>query len=197
MAQEVGLDPALIEQAAAVLPAEPRSTAARILGGPDKYQMQYSVPVELSSEGQRKVIDAVRQATGHHGKVEEVMGSLEWQTVGEVSVIQMTVSPSEGSTTVRVLVNRGPAGGLQYGLTMVAGFAGMGIVGAILEPTTAAGIIGVVVGTLGTAAITARTIWATTTKSFRKKLNHLMSAASRAADEAAEAASAREESNEG
>ena len=167
------------------MPGTAETTLARVLGGPEKYQMQYTVPVELSDEGQQRVVDAVRRVTGHHGKVEEVMGSLEWQTVGELSVIHVTVRPGDGRTTLSVIAERGPAGLLQLGLPMIAGLIGIGITGAIIEPTSAAGVIGVVAGSLGTAFITARTIWATTTKSFRIKLRDLMGAASRTADESA------------
>jgi hypothetical protein len=187
IAKEVGLDPALIEKAAAVVPAAPLSAAARFFGGPQKYQMEYTASGQLSEAGVARVVDAIRQATGHHGTVKEALGSLEWQTVGELSMINVTVSPRAGEASVRVLADRGPAGGVTLIVPLVLGAMGVGITGAIVEPTSIAGIVGVVAGPLTAAFAVGRTMWATSTKGFQKKLRKLMGAASRAVDENVEA----------
>jgi hypothetical protein len=193
VAAEVGLDPALVERAAAVLPATDTSALTRFFGGPSTYQMEYTVAGELSKEDLGRVVDAVRRATGHHGKVEEVLGSFDWQTVGELNQIHVTVSPREGQTSLRVIGDRGPAAGLTFLLPGLAGLVSIGIVGAIIEPTTVAGVAGVIAGCLSGGFLTGRTLWVATTKSFRRKLRDLMSAASRAVDDCVEGPARRSE----
>ena len=183
IAREVGLDPALVERAVAVTPAAPESAAARFFGGPQKYQLEYRAAGQLSNDGLSRVLDAIRQATGHHGTVEETLGALEWHTVGEVSHIVVTVSPREGETSVRVIADRGPASAVLFIVPLVIGAMGIGISGAIFEPTSLAGIAGVVAGPLTAAFITARTMWSITTKGFQKKLRNLMGATSRTVEE--------------
>ncbi|UCC82111.1 MAG: hypothetical protein JSW46_14085 [Gemmatimonadota bacterium] len=186
VAAEMGLDPASVERAAVLHPVAGEGALVRLFGGPSLYQMQYTAAGEISRDSLTRVVDAIRRVTGHQGKVTEVLGSLEWETVGELSLIHVTVSPLEGQTVVRVLANRGPAGGLTYFLPGVVGLLGIGIIGAITEPTTAVGITSLVAGCLGGAFLTARTIFKTTTKRFRSKLRDLMDATSRAIDETLE-----------
>jgi hypothetical protein len=189
VAREVGLDPALVDRAAAALPLGADNTTARILGGPSKYQMEYTASGQLSEADLGRVIDAIRRATGQQGKVTEVFGSLEWQTVGEVSQIHVTVSPRDKQTSLKVMGDRGATGALLFGIIGIAGgLVSTGIAGAIIEPTSVAGVVGLVTGCLGTGFLTARTIWATTAKGFRSKLRDLMTAASKAIDESLEPA---------
>lgn len=186
VAAEMGLDPASVDRAAASLPAAGEGKLARLLGGPSLYQMEYTATGEISRDGLSRVVDAIRRVTNHQGKVTEVLGSLEWQTVAETTQIHVTVSPREGQTAVRVLANRGGTGFLLYFLSSVVGFISIGIIGAITEPTTAVGITSLVAGCLGTAFLTARTTFKTTTMRFRSKLRDLMDATSRAVDETLE-----------
>jgi len=184
VASEVGLDPALVDRAAAILPTASTGVASRVLGGPSKYQLEYTAPGKLSKEDFGRVVDAIRQATGHTGKVDEVLGALEWQTVGETSQLHVTVSSRENQTTVKVLGDRGPTGAILFGVVgAVGGFLSMGIAGAIIEPTTLPGIVGLVSACLGGGFLTARTIWTTTGKGYRAKLRRLMGAASKAIDD--------------
>ncbi|UCC72998.1 MAG: hypothetical protein JSV86_00045 [Gemmatimonadota bacterium] len=148
--------------------------------------MEHTATGEISRDGLTRVVDAIRRVTGHQGKVSEVLGSLEWQTVGETSQIHVTVTPREGQTAVRVLANRGPTGALLYFLLGVAGLISMGVIGAIIQPTTVVGIASLVAGCLGGSFLTSRTIFKSTTTRFRSKLRDLVSATTRAVDETLE-----------
>ena len=183
VASEMGLHPASVERAAALLPAAAEGTLARVFGGPSLYQMEYTATGEISKVGLPRVVDAIRRVTGHQGNVTEVLGSLEWQTVAEVSQIHVTVSPREGQTAVRVLANRGSTGVLTYLGPGLAGFLSIAIIGAITEPTTVVGITSLMGGCLGGAFLISRTIFKSTTKRFRSKLRDLMDATSRAVEE--------------
>jgi hypothetical protein len=148
--------------------------------------MAYTATGEISREGLSRVVEAIRRVTGHQGKVTEVLDSLEWETVGELSQIHVTVTPLEGQTTVRVLANQEMTGALTYFLSGVVGLIGMGIIGAITEPTSAVGITSLVAGCLGGAFLTSRTIFKSSTTRLRLKLRDLISATSRAVDETLE-----------
>ena len=183
-AGEVGLDPSLIDRAAAILPATTPGRAARFFGGTDKYRMEYTAPGVLSKDDFGRVIDAVRQATGNTGKVSEVLGALEWETVGWTSPIHVTVSSREEKTTIKVMADRGPTGAIHFGVIgIVGGFLSMGIAGAIIQPETLPGIVGLVAACFSGGLLAARTLWTTTGKGYRSILRRLMAGASKAIDD--------------
>jgi hypothetical protein len=186
VAAEVGLDPAVVERAASLLPRTTTSRLARVFGGPSTYQLEYSAAGEISRDEFGKIVDAIRRAAGHQGQVNEVLGSLEWNTVGEVSQIHVTVSPRDGQTAVRVFANRGPAGGLTFIFPGLAGVLGFVITGAITEPSTALEILSLAAIAMSGAFLTARTIWKTTTSRFRPRLLNIMQAVSGAVEHSLE-----------
>jgi hypothetical protein len=190
VAHEVGLDPAVVEQAAALLRTGDTSTLARLVGGPTRYEYLHSSEGEVPREDFGKLVEAIRRATGHQGEVSELLGSLEWKTVGEPSQIHVTVSPREGRTAVRVFADRGPAGILTGLLPGIAGLLAIGIGGAILEPNTVAGVGSLIGASLGGALLTGRTIWKATTTKFRARLGTLVGNLSQVVDESAEGAGA-------
>lgn len=192
VAREVGLDPAVVERAAALVQQHSTGTLGRLFGGPTIYELQHSADGEVRREDYGRVVEAIRRAVGHQGQVTELLGSLEWQTVGEPSQIYVTISPRDGRTAVRVFADRGPAGLLTYLLPGIAGLLGIGIGGAILEPTTVVGVGSLVGASLGGAWLTGRTIWKATTARFRVRIDNLMRGLSQAVDESAERPNAPE-----
>ena len=118
----------------------------------------------------------------------ELLGSLEWKTVGEPSQIHVTVSPRDGKTAVRVFVDRSPAGVLTYLFPGIVGLLAIGVGGAILEPNTVVGVGSLIGASLGGAFLTARTIWHTTTGKLRARLRTLTGNLFQVVDETAERA---------
>ncbi len=175
---EIGLDPDLVERAASLVPRTAGGKIVRLFGGPSLYQMEYTAKGEVPREDMGKLVDAIRQVTGHQGEVTEVLGSLEWKTVGEVSQILVTVSPRDGQTSVKILANRAGAGVLTFLFPGLAGLVSIGIAGAIIEPSTVTGVLSIIVAAVGGAFLTSRTIWTTTTSRFRARLHELMGALS-------------------
>jgi hypothetical protein len=178
IAAEIGLEPALVEQAASLVPRTGSGKLALLFGGPSVYQMEYSVAGEIPRDDFGKLVDAIRRTTGHQGQVTEVLGSLEWQTVGEVSQILVAVSPRDGQTSVKILANRGPAAVLTFLFPGLAGLIGIGIAGAIIEPSTVPGVASIIVAAVGGAFLTSRTIWKATTARFRTRLRDMMASLS-------------------
>ena len=187
IAAEIGLDPALIERAASLVPHTDEGRMVRLFGGPSVYQMECVASGEIAREDMGKLVDAIRRVTGHQGQVTEVLGSLEWRTVGEVSQILVTVSPRDGRTSVKILANRGGAGVLTFLFPGLAGLVSIGIAGAIIEPSTVPGVLSIVVTALGGAFLTSRTIWKATTSRFRARLHELMGSLSTTVEHSLEA----------
>lgn len=182
IAAEIGLDPALVERAASLVPRTDEGKLVRLFGGPSLYQMEYSAEGEISKDDFGKMIDAVRRVTGHQGQVTEVLGSLEWKTVGEVSQLLVSVSPRDGQTIMKIMANRGPAAVLTFVFPGLAGLISIGIAGAIIEPSTVPGVLSIIAAAAGGAFLTSRTIWKATTARFRARLHELMTALSTTAE---------------
>ena len=178
IAAEIGLDPDLVERAASLVPRTDEGKMVRFFGGPSLYQMEYTAKGEIPREDMGKLVDAIRHVTGHQGEVTEVLGSLEWKTVGEVSQILVTVSPRDGQTSVKILANRGGAGVLTFLFPGFAGLVSIAIAGAIIEPSTVPGVLSIIVAAVGGAFLTSRTIWKATTSRFRARLHELMASLS-------------------
>lgn len=187
IASEIGLDPALVERAASLVPRTHEGKMVRLFGGPGLYHMEYSVEGEIAKDDFGTMVDAVRRVTGHQGQVTEVLGSIEWKTVGEVSQLLVSVSPRDGRTIVKIMANREPAAILTFLFPGLAGLIGIGIAGAIIEPSTVPGVLSIIVAAVGGAFLTSRTIWKATTARFRARLHELMTSLSTTAERALKA----------
>lgn len=168
IAREIGLDPAFVERAAAMLESRKR-TRAGLWGGPVTYEARVSTPEKLSHGQLLELVDVVRSVTRHQGDVKEVLGSLEWKTVGEVSQIAVTVRAEEDGTIVQILGDRGQSAALTWFLSIFGGLATGGIVGAIVEPATVLGGVGIMAACGAAGAAAARSLWAHTTRKFRRR----------------------------
>jgi len=158
----------------------------RVLGAPTTYEVMHTAEGEIGRADFAPLVEIIRRAAAHQGEVTEQLGSLEWNTVGEPSQIHVTVSPRDGRTSVRIFADRGPAGVLTFLLPGVAGLLAIGIGGAILEPSTMAGVGSLIAASLGGAWVAGRTIWKNTTKSFQQRLGRLQKALAEAVDRCAE-----------
>jgi hypothetical protein len=185
IAQEVGIDPAAVDRVAAMMPhAESESAISRLMGGPTKYRLEQTARGQVGEADVARLLDAVRRASGHHGKVEYGPQGFEWSTVGEVSQIYVTAVPGKDGTYLRVTADRGPASLLTFFFNFLGWMVAAGITGAVIDPESAA--VGAAIfsgGVLGGIA-QGRMVWARTTKSIRAKLHRIMEALTGVADEA-------------
>lgn len=182
VAREVGIDPALMEQAVALLPSQERSPADRILGGPTRYRLEHSATQRLSREDLARVVDAVRREMQQPGKVSTELDGLSWETEGEVSQFHVSLSPRESGTEVRLNVNRDGAFILTWFLSVLGGLVAAGITGGIVDPDTIIGGAGLVATGLGGGLAVARTLWGKTTRSVQDKIDRVMEAVVREVD---------------
>ncbi len=189
IAGEAGIDPEAVTRAASIIGAldweEKSGLAASIFGGPDTYHLDCEIPGSLPPEEMGRILEEIRRAAEHQGEASEVLGGVEWKTVGELSAINVNISPRGDSTSVQIVGNRGAAGGVTFIFPMMGSAVLVGILGASFEPTSALAIISLVTGTLGAGFLTARSIWAASSRKFRNRLTRMMDSVSRAVERTA------------
>jgi hypothetical protein len=189
IANEAGIDPEAVTRAASILGAleweEKSGLAAAIFGGPSKFHLDCELPGRLPPEEIGRILEQIRRAAEHQGEASEVLGGVEWKTVGDVSAINVNISPRGDSTSVQIVGDRSAAGALTFTFPMMASAVLIGILGASFEPTSAAGIISLITGTLGAGFLTARTLFVSNSKKFKKRLTYLMDTVSRSVERAA------------
>jgi hypothetical protein len=128
--QEVGIDPARLEDAARAVVLGTSRSKGRIVGGPMVLDVERTVPVEISPRDTPDVLSVIRRTMGSQGEVAEIHGSLEWRTKGDAGERYVTLSPRDGTTTIRASANITNAAVLSY--------LPVGIVGLI---TTLVGLV--------------------------------------------------------
>lgn len=139
VAQQLGIPPQLVEQAANTLPTRP--TRARVwkflFGRSSSFATSTVVGHPLPPEAFPDLIDAIRKVTGRDGQSGELSGSLEWRDHRDTSDVVITVIPRGPETTIRVFGDfdywkLGPfaAGALGMVLIVVLVAAGVNMSGA-------------------------------------------------------------------
>lgn len=188
IAKEAGIDPQAISRAAALLGAadweEKTGLAAGIFGGPGTYHLNFEVPGQLPPEEVGRLLELIRSTLAHQGEASEVLGGVEWKTVGELSAVNVNIAPRGESTSIQIVGDRSAAGGVTFIFPMAGSAIAVGALGAIIEPTTAAGIVGLVGGLLGGGFLFARTLWVTGGRKFHRRLTSLMAKVSGAVEQA-------------
>lgn len=172
IAREIGLDPDLVSEAARQLPDTGDGPFARFFGGGTGDTVHIEHERELSSTELRELAMTIRSAMQHQGQTQEVMGSLEWKTVGQLSQVAVTASTHDGRTAVHIIVDRGGAAFLTGVGSIGLGAFAAAITGAILEPGVLGGLALFAGGTTG-GVLMARAIWRKNSRKFREKLARL------------------------
>lgn len=179
IAREVGLDPARVAQAAAELDAVRTTPLSRLLGGSAHHRVETTVRGPLPSDEYPRVIDAIRTASGRHGHATESLGSLEWRASDGITHLFVTVTPSPDATRIVVTADRSGAHAVTWLLPSLLSFIAMGITGAIVEPSTVLGGVGLGAGVLSAGLLTARTIWASARRRFQTHVEGILERTSR------------------
>ena len=178
IATEAGMDPQAVSRAAALLGAmewEERSGLAAILfGAPGKFHMDFEVPGKLPPEELGRVLELIRRTAEHQGEAAEVLGGVEWKTVGELSAINVNITPRGDATSIQIVGDRSGAGAVTFTFPMAGAAILVGALGAAFEPTSTVGIVSLISGVLGSGFLVARTLWVTGGRRFHKKLSRLM-----------------------
>lgn len=173
IAQEVGLELRFIDQAAAALTHDPAVKASGLLGGPLSHHLGDSFARTLTDTERLELLDVIRGALKHQGVINEVMGSLEWKTIGRMDQLKVTITSSDERVAVRVVSDVSGLAALTWVVSIVTGLVAGGIVVFTLQTGSllvAASILGAG-GTVGVGV--ARTIWSATTSAFRRRAERL------------------------
>jgi len=173
IASEVGLDPATIDRAVALLPEERTGAVSKLLGGPESISFEMEIDGELDQEDYGVVLQTIRRELKQRGESGTTGKVLDWKTVGRTDQVFVTVTPRAGRTSVDVVADRKPA------LLLATFFPALGwtliatVVGASTEPTSALAISSLF-GAAGIGALaTARLVWQTSTDRMRSSLERL------------------------
>lgn len=177
-AEQVGLDPALVERAARMLAATAiASPVERLIGGPLRHDDQARFPIKLDENGAARLLSAVRisaglagsQDAGHSG----AMG-MTWHDGGDMEALRVTARPEGDGTSVSVALDR------RGTLTIVALFSGIAMLLAVLfaafalYPEAPALGYGGFIGGIGGILAVARGYWVSSTRKVGERISAVM-----------------------
>ena len=131
IATEAGIDPEAVTRAASILGAlgwkEKGGLAAAIFGGPSKFYLDCEIPGRLPPEEMGRILEQIRRAAKHQGEASEVLGGVEWKTVGELSAINVNISPRGDSTSIQIVGDLSGAGAFTFTFSMVVAAVLVGV----------------------------------------------------------------------
>jgi hypothetical protein len=172
IAEEVGLHSRFIDQAAALLlPALPEEDPG-LLGGVMTYLVEDDFACTLTRAQRAKLLDVIRAALRNQGVVRDVMGSVEWTSVGQSNRTTVTVDTHHEGVSVRVFTDLSGVAAMTGVVTIVSLLVVAGIIVDSMQPTFLAALA--IFGIAGTAGVgLTRTIWSATRKFFRRRTERL------------------------
>ena len=105
IAQEVGIDPARLEEAARSVVLTGGNPPNRFVGSPTVLTFDRKVQGEIGPQHTPEILARIRRIMGQHGEVDEIHGSLEWSSKGESGERFVTISSRDGTTTIQSSAN--------------------------------------------------------------------------------------------
>jgi hypothetical protein len=190
IASEAGLDVERV-RAAAIQVAMDRSRGR--FGDTGRIDLRRNVTGAVAAADFGQLAEAISDAAGVLGAPSSTLGSLQWEEPRGADRLQVTVTPGESSTSIRVRTDASAIKGLCYVASLGGALALGGITGAILEPSSAA----VGVGIMATAATAgAATGWAAWRARARRLRMRATSVLVHVTERAAELAAARPDAQE-
>jgi len=184
VAREAGLDPELVRRAAADLDTRVTDqTPNRFLGAPTALRLERTIEGEVPAEEYEPMVLEMHRLLGSVGTASTLGRTLQYSLTGRHRHhatgrdLQVTVTPRNGRTTIRIEEALGPLAGGLFGGVMggMSGFTiPMGVIGATLahSPTLGVGLAGAIVGG---SYLLARTIYGRIVRGRGEKLHELMS----------------------
>ncbi len=112
--EEVGIDPARLEDAARAVASGGANRSNALVGGPTVVNFERKVEAEFDPKQTPDILAVIRRTMGHQGEVDEIHGSLEWRAEGDIGARYVTLSPREESTTITSSANLTNAAVITY-----------------------------------------------------------------------------------
>lgn len=181
IAREIGVDPELVSEVASQLPIAGSGSEKRWLGEPLHYELRLAHDTASTPEQLQDLMTQVRSIMQQQGRLQEVLGALEWKAGADLDQVAVTARVRGDRTTVQIVADRsGAAAVSSLGFTALGLFSAA-ITGPIVEP----GVLGGVALMTGGAAVGALLGWATWRRGsrlFREKLARLAEGIRRSLD---------------
>jgi hypothetical protein len=185
VAREAGLDPALVRRAAADLDTRVSDQApSKFLGAPSVLRLERTIDGEVPADEYEPMVLEMQRLLGGVSTASTIGRTLQFSLAGRNQghasgrEVQVTITPRNGRTTIRVEERLGPiAGGIFGGVMGGAGggLMGPGIAigaGAFHSALMATGLAGVAIGG---SYLLARAIYGRVVRGRGEKLHELMS----------------------
>jgi len=181
-ASEAGIDPALVERAARLLPARSSGSGfERLAGGPLRHRSEVRLPVTLDEGTAARFLAAVQLSAGQSGTGHSSPIGMVWHAQDELEVLSVTARPDEGRTSVDVSLDRRGSMGVVLAAATV-GFVGAAIAGFTLGGQVAPELgAAAAVGGMGGALALARAWWASSTRRARQRIGDVLEAVGKVA----------------
>jgi hypothetical protein len=122
IAEEAGLDPARVEDAARSVVLQRGNRPNRILGAPMVLNFERRVQGTYSQADTPEILAVIRRTTGQQGEVDDIHGSLEWSARSDAAERLVTLSEKNGTTTIQSSANLTNLAVLTYVPAGVLGF---------------------------------------------------------------------------
>lgn len=184
IAREAGLDPGLVRRAATELDTRHTTTPrSRFLGAPSLLTLERTIDGEVPVSEYELIVEEIRRAFNDNGYVSTLGRSLAWSSMsqngrgGNQKRVNVTITPRNGRTTIRVEESLRPvAGGLFGGIMGGVGGGTTGLtlgLGAKLLHSLAGGF-GLWLLVLGGTYGVARTIFTHVARSRGERLRDVL-----------------------
>ena len=171
IADEVGLDPAAIASAAALVPAERAGAAARLLGAPEAFAYELWLDGEMDSGAGDVFLQTIRRVLRQRGEVRRAGDHLEWTSVGRSDHVWVTLSAGAGRTIIDIAGDRRPT--LLFALFTPLLVWGSLAAAAGLTTSVAGGPALLAVAALAASYASARLAWRGASRRLRERLERL------------------------
>jgi hypothetical protein len=103
--EEVGIDPARLEEAARSVVVGKRTDVNPLIGVPTVLDFERKIEGEFDPDDAPEILAVIRRWMGEQGEISEIRGSLEWSAKSDTGSRYVTVSAKDGTTTVRSSAN--------------------------------------------------------------------------------------------
>lgn len=176
IAAQVGLAPALVENAARLVASRAEaSPLERLIGGPWRHRQTAHLPIRLDETSSSQALSAVRISAGHPGEGHSSSMGMTWHTGGEFETFSVTARPEEDGTLVSVVLDRRGTLGLVVPLSAAGMFLAFAAGTGLYDVAPALGVGGCIAGVGGVLAL-ARGYWAASTRGVRDRIDAVMDA---------------------
>ena len=182
--RQVGISPAAIEKAVSHIERRV-ATAPLLAGAPRVRRSVHAVQGELNREALGRLIRVVDEKADSAGVVSEALGSVRWTSDERFSSTQVSLTPANGETTIRVTEKTLPR--VKRIVHLVPAAWGAMLVPAVvsaLDPSGAA-TVGILAAGIAAGAAAGRAVWTILSARSAARVERLAAELSREAEGAA------------